>query len=46
MKLYEIDPILEEGLHKRVDLHIYWQLLHDEAFLSEMLRDGIKICGK
>ena len=46
MKLYEIGPILEGRLHKRVDLHTHRQLLHDEALLSEVLKDGIKIYGK
>ena len=46
MKLSEIGPILEGRLHKRVDLHAHRQLLHDEAFLSEVLKDGIKIYGK
>lgn len=43
MKLYEIGPILEECLHKIVDLYTHRQLLHGEAFLSEVLIDGIKI---
>lgn len=43
MKLYEIGPILEERLHKNVDLHTHRELLHGEAFLLEVLRGGIKI---
>ncbi len=46
MRLYEIGPILEERLHKNVDLHTHRQLLSDEAFLAEILKDGVKVYGR
>ena len=45
MKLYEIGPVLEEYLHKKIDLHTHRQLLGNEVLLSEILKEGIKIYG-
>lgn len=45
MKLYGIPVELEEQLHKKIDLHTHRQLLNNEALLSEILNEGIKIYG-
>lgn len=46
MKFYGIATDLEEMLHKKIDLHTHRQLLDNEEFLKEVLKDGIKIYGK
>ena len=43
MKLYGISTILEEQLHKKIDLHTHRQLLNNEQLLSEILKEGIKV---
>lgn len=45
MKFYQIASELEENLHKQVDLHSHRQLLNNEKYLEEVLKDGIKIYG-
>ena len=45
MKFYGIAAELEERLHKQIDLHTHRQLITNEKFLEEILKDGIKIYG-
>lgn len=45
MKFYGIAAELEERLHKQIDLHTHRQLLENEEFLKQILKDGIKIYG-
>ena len=45
MKFYGIAAELEERLHKQIDLHTHRQLITNETFLEEILKDGIKIYG-
>lgn len=45
MKFYGIAAELEERLHKQIDLHTHRQLINNEKFLEEILKDGIKIYG-
>lgn len=45
MKFYGIASLLEEQLHKTVDLHSHRQLLNNEILLQEVLNEGIKIYG-
>ena len=45
LKYYELVERLREGLHKRVDLLDYKQLLNNEALLNEVLKEGIRIYG-
>ena len=46
MKFYGIAADLEEKLHKQVDLHTHRQLIRNEVFAEEVLKDGIKIYKK
>ena len=46
MKFYGISELLEQELHKKVDLHTHRQLADNETFLAEILKDGIKIYTK
>lgn len=46
MRLFGIAADLEDRLHKEVDLHTHRQLLQNEVFLKEVLRDCIKIYEK
>ena len=43
LKFYGIATDLEEQLHKHIDLHTYRQLVDNEEFLKNVLKDGIKI---
>ena len=43
MRFYGISEVLEEELHKKIDIHTHRQLVHNEALLSEILTEGIKI---
>ena len=45
MRFYGIATVLEEELHKQIDLHSYRKLLENESFLKEVLKDGVKIYG-
>ena len=45
MKFYGIAADLEEKLHKQVDLHTHRQLIRNEVFAEEVLKEGIKIYG-
>ena len=45
LKFYGIAGELEKHLHKKIDLHTHRQLLEDEIFLEQVLKDGIKIYG-
>ena len=45
LKFYELVEKLREGLHKRVDLLDYRQLLNNPELLNEILKDGVKIYG-
>ena len=43
MRFYGIATELEELLHKKVDLHTHRQLVNNQKFLEEFLKEGIKI---
>ena len=45
MKFYGIATELEEQLHKQIDLHTHRQLVKNEKFLEQVLKEGIKIYG-
>ena len=45
LKFYELVERLREGLHKRVDLLDFKQLLNNEELLNEVLKDGVRIYG-
>ena len=45
MKFYAIAALLEERLHKEIDLHTHRQLSENAEFLRQILKDGIKIYG-
>ena len=45
MRFYGIATLLEEQLHKQIDLHTHRQLIDNERFAQEVLKDGIKIYG-
>ncbi len=45
MKFYGIGEVLEKELHKKIDLHTHRQLMDNETFMAEFLKDGIKIYG-
>ncbi len=45
MAFYEIAPILEEALHKKIDLHTHRELLNNKFLVEEILCEGIKIYG-
>ncbi|MCR5201771.1 MAG: nucleotidyltransferase domain-containing protein [Lachnospiraceae bacterium] len=45
LKYYELVEKLREKLHKKIDLLDIKQLLKNEALLSEVLKEGIKIYG-
>lgn len=45
MRFYAIATELEEQLHKRIDLHTHRQLVENEKFLEEILKEGVKIYG-
>ena len=46
MKFYKIAADLKEQLHKNIDLHTHRQLVNNEQFLENVLKDGIKIYGR
>ena len=43
MRFFGIAARLEDMLHKQIDLHTHRQLVDSEVFLSEILKEGIKI---
>ena len=43
MKFYGISEVLEQELHKKIDLHTHRQLVENETLVKEILKDGIKI---
>ena len=45
IKFYGIAADLEEKLHKTIDLHTHRQLVNEEKFLAQILKEGIKIYG-
>lgn len=45
LKFYELTETIRETLKKKVDLLTTGQLLNNEALLTEVLREGIKIYG-
>lgn len=45
MRFYGIATLLEEILHKQIDLHTHRQLINNEKFAQAVLKDGIKIYG-
>lgn len=45
MKFYGIAEVLEEQLHKKVDIQSYEQLLDNASMLKDILVEGIKIYG-
>ena len=45
MKFYGIAAELEKQLHKQIDLHTHRQLVKNERFLEQILKEGIKIYG-
>ncbi|MCR5079294.1 MAG: nucleotidyltransferase domain-containing protein [Bacilli bacterium] len=45
MKFYGIASVLEERLHKQIDLHTHRQLVNNEKLLKEILTEGVKIYG-
>ena len=45
LKYYELVEKLREGLHKKVDLLDYKQLLNNEGLLTEVLKYGVRIYG-
>ena len=46
MEFYGMVSELEDKLHKQVDLHTHKQLIRNEVFAEEVLKDGIKIYKK
>lgn len=45
LKFYGIADVLEERLHKKIDVQSYEQLLDNEAMLKDVLVEGIKVYG-
>ena len=45
MRFFGISALLEEKLKKTIDLHTHRQLIGDETFMAEVLKEGIKIYG-
>ena len=45
MKLFGLAAQLEDLLHKQVDLHTHRQMIKNEVFAQEILKEGIKIYG-
>ncbi len=45
MEFYEIAPILEDNLHKKIDLHTHREMINNKLFIEEILTEGIKIYG-
>ena len=43
MRFFGIATLLEERLHKVIDVHTHRQLLRNETLMSEVLKDGIKV---
>ena len=45
LKFYGIADVLEERLHKKIDVQSYEQLLDNAAMLKDVLVEGIKVYG-
>ena len=45
MKLFSAIGRIEDTLRKKVDLHTHRQMIKDEKFAEQILKDGIKIYG-
>ena len=45
MRFFGISALLEEKLHKTIDLHTHRQLVGNEIFAAEVLKEGVKIYG-
>ena len=45
MRFYGISALLEERLHKVIDLHTHRQLIGNETLMTEVLKEGVKIYG-
>ena len=45
MMFYEIAPILEEKLHKIIDLHTHREMVNNKFLIEEILKEGVKIYG-
>lgn len=45
MKFYGIPGELEQELHKEIDIVTHRQLINNERFAEQVLKDGIKIYG-
>ena len=45
MRLFGISALLEERLHKTIDLHTHRQLIGNETLMEEVLKEGVKIYG-
>ena len=45
LKFYGIADVLEERLHKKIDVQSYEQLLDNVAMLKDVLVEGIKVYG-
>lgn len=46
MEFYGMVAELEDRLHKQADVHTHRQLMRNEAFAEEVLKDGIKLYKK
>ena len=46
MRFYTMAAVLEEQLHKKVDLLTHRQLLDNEDLLKDIMKEGIKIYGR
>ena len=46
MEFFGIASELEDRLHKEIDLHTHRQLMRNEVFGEEVLKDGIKLYKK
>ena len=45
MRFFGIAALLENELHKEIDFHTHRQLVGNEKFAEEILKEGIKIYG-
>lgn len=46
MEFYGMVAELEDRLHKQADVHTHRQLMRNEVFMEEVLKDGIKLYKK
>ena len=45
MRFFGMVSVLEDRLHKMIDIHTHKQLVKNEIFMEQVLKDGIKIYG-